>query len=136
MVKKIKKFYKENNLWYIDLPEFITGGYGTKSDLLMVDGSDKMLDILSRNKNEVVIEFSDGIEDNQKADATMTIAEPGMNQSILTEVGHAPIEYGRYYNTTASIDGKEYQMRAWLCPVAEWVFGTYPENIYVNVLKF
>jgi hypothetical protein len=54
-----KRFYKENGLWYIDLPEFINNGFGTKANLLMVDGSDKLLDILSRNTEECVIRFKD-----------------------------------------------------------------------------
>lgn len=38
-------FYKENGLWYADLPEFLELGLGTKSNLLMVDGSDTFLEL-------------------------------------------------------------------------------------------
>ena len=44
---KYEMFYKENGMWYISLPEFINMGLGNKNDLLMVDGSDTFLDILS-----------------------------------------------------------------------------------------
>ncbi|MFM2395294.1 MAG: hypothetical protein RLZZ546_3277, partial [Bacteroidota bacterium] len=44
---KYELFYKENGKWYISLPEFINIGLGNKNNLLMVDGSDTFLDILS-----------------------------------------------------------------------------------------
>ena len=34
------KFYKENSIWYIDLPEFLEEGMGSKANLMMVDGAD------------------------------------------------------------------------------------------------
>jgi len=129
-----KRFYKEGGLWYIDLPEFLNAGLGTKANLLMVDGSDKMLDILSRNTGEVVVQFSDcGVD---TLHARMSIAEDGMNPLILAETHHAPITHGRYYNTIANIDGQTHTLRTWLCPVAEWVFGGYyPKTIDVEVVS-
>ena len=53
-----KRFYKENEIWYIDLPEFLEQGLGSKANLMMVDGSDALLDILSKNGTEVSVEFS------------------------------------------------------------------------------
>ena len=38
------RFYKENKIWYIDLPEFLEKGLGTKSNLMMVAGADTLLD--------------------------------------------------------------------------------------------
>jgi hypothetical protein len=135
-----KRFYKENGLWYIDLPEFIENGFGSKANLLMVDGSDKMLDILSRNTGECVVRFKDhsiyNPGEEPKYDAIMDIANQGMNKTILDEVGHAPIEYGRYYTTQAFVDDVHHNIRTWLCPVAEWVFGHYPNRIYVEVLSY
>jgi hypothetical protein len=135
-----RRFYKENGLWYIDLPEFIENGFGTKANLLMVDGSDKLLDILSRNTGECTIRFKDhdiySPGEATSHSAIMQIAEEGMNQDILTSVGHAPIQYGRYYHTTAIVDDKRHDMKAWLCPVAEWVFGHYPKTIYVDVINY
>lgn len=132
-----KRFYKENGLWYIDLPEFIEGGYGSKNNLLMVDGSDKLLDILSNNTNEVTIQFGDA-RPYEDYDVEMQIADEGLNQDILSAVGHAPISYGRYYEYQfmhGSLEEKVKRHRAWLCPVAEWVFGCYPKIIYVKVIK-
>ena len=135
-----KRFYKENNLWYIDLPEFIENGFGTKANLLMVDGSDKLLDLLSRNTGECVVKFKDhsiyNPGEEPKYDAIMDIASEGMNKVILDEVGHAPIDYGQYYTTMAVVDSTIHHIRAWLCPVAEWVFGHYPKRIYVELLSY
>jgi hypothetical protein len=135
-----KRFYKENGLWYIDLPEFIDNGFGVKANLLMVDGSDKLLDILSRNTEECVIRFKDHSiyppDERPDYDAIMDMDAEGMNKSILEQVGHAPIDYGQYYRTKAIVDDVRYDMRAWLCPVAEWVFGSYPYQIFVEVVSY
>ena len=128
-----KRFYKENGLWYIDLPEYLSAGIGTKNNLLMVDGSDKLLDILSKNTSEVLIQFSDYMPEDY--DVEMVIAEEGMNKTILDTVGHALIPYGRYYNAKIGRFPNDQHMRAWLCPVAEWVFGGYPPFIYVKVIN-
>ena len=52
-----KRFYKENNTWYIDLPDFLELDLGTKSNLMMVDGADQFLDYMSCNKSEVIIKM-------------------------------------------------------------------------------
>jgi hypothetical protein len=130
-----KRFYKENGLWFIDLPEFLNAGLGTKANLLMVDGSDKMLDILSRNSGEVVVQFSDCGVDH--LDARMQMRHDGMNPLILAETHHAPITHGRYYETTAHFaDAQTQTLMTWLCPVAEWVFGGYyPKTIGFEVVS-
>ncbi len=129
-------------MWYINLPEFIEGGFGTKNNLLMVDGSDKMLDILSDNKDEVTLTFSNGpIQnwDKMKSQAETKIMHQGMNKEILDAVGHAPIDHGRYhkvnYEAWKGENHKNFgRSVAWLCPVAEWVFGEYPHYISVQTV--
>lgn len=65
-------FNKENGTWYIDLPDFLEMGLGTKSDLMMVDGADTFLDKLSKNSNAVKVFVSlhkyDGFEARNKHD--------------------------------------------------------------------
>ena len=56
-----KRFYKENGMWFIDLPEFLEKGLGTKANLLMVAGADELLDILSQNGTEITLQFGDEI---------------------------------------------------------------------------
>jgi len=53
-----KRFYKQSNTWYIDLPEFLEAGLGTQANLMMVDGADTFLDHLSRMGTEVWLQFS------------------------------------------------------------------------------
>jgi len=130
---KYEMFYKENGMWYISLPEFINMGLGNKNNLLMVDGSDTFLDILS------------GYEPNTTPDGTkislvlcdkeflgfthrLTKIDNGLNQDLLNKVGHAPVDYGAYY-MVEEIPGH----KLWLCPVTEYVFdGIYPEKIFLR----
>jgi hypothetical protein len=123
-----KRFYKENEIWYIDLPEFLEMRMGTKANLMMVDGSDDLLDILSENGDEVTIEFNHQPFDD--ATHTLRAQQIGSNQSLLSQIGHAFVSYGMYYNVT-ELDN----MRIWLCPVTEYVFGgSYPREIFVRVV--
>ena len=124
-----KRFYKENEIWYIDLPEFLDEGLGTKANVMMVDGSDKLLDILSKNSKEVTVEFSHLPFDG----ATCTLREQqlGINQDLLSKIGHALVSCGMYYKVKELND-----MRIWLCSVTEYVFGgSYPIEIYVRVAE-
>ena len=130
---KYELFYKENGMWYISLPEFINMGLGDKNNLLLVDGSDTFLDILS------------GYEPNTTPDSTkislvlcdqeflgcthrLTKIDNGLNQDLLNKVGHSPVDYGAYY-IAEEIPGH----KLWLCPVTEYVFdGVYPEKIFLR----
>ena len=47
------KFNKEGKLWYIDLPQWT----GTKAELEMVAGADKLLDALNTNKENNTVLF-------------------------------------------------------------------------------
>lgn len=54
---KTYKFNKTANDWFIDLPEYLDEG-GSIGDLQMVDGADKMLDMMSNNKDSVMVTVS------------------------------------------------------------------------------
>ena len=123
-----KRFYKENGLWYIDLPEFLEAGLGQRNNLLMVDGADKLLDILSGNTNEVYVEF--GNEEMEGYTHTLTKFLIGLNRKLLEDIGHAPVDYGAYYMVEELSP-----MRIWLCPVTMYVFnGIYPEKIFLKTV--
>ena len=123
-----KRFYKENGLWYIDLPEFLEAKLGNKNNLLMVDGADTLLDVLSNNGDEVEVEFGD--ERFHGYTHELNKLKLGMNKALLDEIGHAPVNYGAYYSVTEIADHV-----LWLCPVTEYVFnGDYPDNIYLRVI--
>jgi hypothetical protein len=126
-------FNKENGIWYIDLPDFLEMGLGTKADLMMVDGADTFLDKLSKNTNSVKVFVAlnryDGFE------ARISMINKGMNQDLLVQKGHAPVDYGAYYKLDV-FNGAQSDHVLWLCPVAEYVFGgSYPKMIWLNVME-
>ena len=120
------KFIKIDDVWYIDLPEFIEQGLGTKANLMMVAGADLMLDILSKDGDEITLEFSEeSIEGSQH---TLVKQRFGLDKELLNKIGHAPVDYGAYYNWI-----ENNSQSVWLCPVTEYVFnGVYPEKIFVK----
>jgi len=130
---KYELFYKENGMWYISLPEFINMGLGNKNNLLMVDGSDTFLDILSGyepNTSPDGSKISLVLCDQEFLGCTYTLTkiDNGLDQDLLNKVGHAPVDYGAYY-MVEEIPGH----RLWLCPVTEYVFdGLYPEKIFLR----
>jgi hypothetical protein len=126
-MKLTKRFYKENDIWYIDLPEFLEAGLGTKQNLMMVAGADLMLDNLSNNGTEITLTFAD--EPFEGSQNTLHKKRIGLDKKLLALIGHAPVDYGAYY------DWKENDNQSvWLCPVTEYVFqGGYPDTIYVSI---
>ncbi len=129
-MKRIR-FIKEIGLWHADLPEFLEQGLGTKNNLLMVDGADTFLDLLSKNGKEVTLDINE--EEFPGYQAKMEKVMMGKNQELLDSVGHEPVEYGAYYEVM-ELDGKSFSHRLWLCPVTEYVFGDYPMEMWVRVV--
>lgn len=112
---KVHRFYKEGISWYIDLPEFLALG-GSIGDLQMVDGADKMLDLVSKGGEEVTLQIS--TEPFEKADKLVLIEKCD------------PIIGGGYYFMEYFETIKVHQ-RMWLCGVTEFVFGDLPEQIFI-----
>lgn len=121
------RFYKENDKWYIDLPEFLEKGLGTQANLQMVGGSDEYLEFVSWFGKEVTLEFSDkffGFSSNLDIFHRTAIDK---DDAYLESVGHPAVDSGAYYQS----EGEDFQI--WLCPVTKYVFGgDYPETIYVT----
>lgn len=113
-MKRLFRFNREEDdfgtyRWYIDLPEYS----GLKADLEMVSGADIMLDKLSLT-DSVDCVISDGSL---------------VDWDLLLE----PLGEEGYYITTShkmQYDG----ISVWLCEVTKFVFGYYPENIYIKVV--
>lgn len=125
---KTHRFYKEEGIWYIDLPEFLTLGLGTKANLMMVGGSDTYLDGLSNNTGEVTVSFSN--VNFEGSTDTLDRTKLGYDDIYLDSVGHARVDGGAYYKSI--IDGHE----LWLCPVTKYVFqADYPQRIYIKKEK-
>ena len=123
-MKMKHKFYKDESGWFIDLPEFIEKGLGTKGNLAMVLGADTLLDILSEGKSEVVINID---EEYFEGSEHLRMTGTGSDVEALEKVGH-PIQVGGYYRA----ENRNHDL--WLCPVTTYVFGGYyPKDIYISV---
>ena len=129
---QIISFVKDQGIWYADLPEFLSLGLGTRANLMMVDGADTFLDLIGRGQHRVTLKVStNAFKDHQ---TRMVKAGNGLNPELLKKIGHAPVDYGAYYSVT-ELNSKPYQHQLWLCPVAEYVFDCYPEEIFASVCQ-
>ena len=127
VIDRTDRFYKEDGVWYIDLPKFLEAGLGTKANLMMVAGADQLLDNLSGNKDEVTLRYSNHIFKGHQEVIQRT--NLGYDKDYLDSVGHAPVDGGAYYSATYT------NQSLWLCPVTKYVFdGYYPLVIYLQVV--
>jgi hypothetical protein len=117
---KTHKFYKEDNVWYIDIPNYPF----PKSTLAMVLGADELLDKLSNHGKEITINFStkefEGQEDVLIRTNKLGITEGAIYMPVTNHIKH-------------EMEGNK--NRLWLCPVTLYVFGKYPKQIYYSVVK-
>jgi hypothetical protein len=132
-ITKTLSFYKENVIWFADLPQFLDAGLGTKANLMMVDGADTFLDHVTNNQNRAILKIS--TSQFEGSDAALNKIGLGLNQSLLDQIGHAKVNYGAYYKVD-QFKGALINHQLWLCPVTEYVFeGTYPQTIYFKQLN-
>ncbi|MDE3023791.1 MAG: hypothetical protein KGI54_18400 [Pseudomonadota bacterium] len=107
-MKKVT-FEKENGQWYVVLPDW----KGSKEDLAMVAGADTLLDKLSDNSNNIVLNVD---------------IKPFKG---MTGIAWATSSTGDYMYNSMSVVNHPF----WLCSVAVFVFGNYPDNIYIKIKK-
>lgn len=103
------QFDKEDNKWYINLPDYP----GDKADLQMVLGADTLLDILSSNADSVLLNVS--LTDN--------------TLERLTKIRDMNVDEGggaMYFSNTHKFD-------LWLCDVTKFVFDGFPSEIFYSV---
>lgn len=106
-------FYREDDgSWYIDFPEYIEQGIGTKENLEMVAGADQMLEYFAPN-GAITITFSNA-------------PLPNCNLSLKRLV--------------TDLWGATYIMRStpfkvlWLCNVSKYIFnGKHPNSLYLQL---
>lgn len=109
-MKKLK-FYKESdNRWYVDLPEWT----GSKEELEMVCGADTMLEYMSQGKSFV----------------WLLLSEQDFENSDKLEFLRNADENGAFYKID-NYRGVEINLEMWLCDVTKFVFGYFPENIFI-----
>jgi hypothetical protein len=109
-------FIKTGQDWHIDLPEFIEQG-GSIGDLQMVDGADKMLDMMAENGDSVILYIA---------------KEQFDGADILTLIEKCDPYVGGGYYIMKQYEGQEINRTMWLCQVTEFVFGDIPLQIFVK----
>lgn len=125
------RFYKDDSGWFIDLQFLIDNGTFTKANLAMVAGADTLLDILSNDGKEIIIQFED--QKFKGWEGKLENIGISMDEEFLEEIGH-PVEYGGDYICT-SLKGKLMSHRLWLCQVASFLFGgRFPKTIYIKIV--
>lgn len=112
MSNKKYRFYKEDNRWYIDLEDYIKEG-GDKEDLELVAGANDMLDQLSKGKNEITLLIS--------------LIENSFTYCLIKQDADGNYIFHDSIKDTFS--------KVWLCSVTKWLFGDYPEMIYLKIKK-
>ena len=130
--KQQLSFVKEEGIWYADLPEFLELELGSKGNLMMVDGADTFLDLLSNDGHHISLTLSR--EPFNGYSGRLKKIRRGLNAELLEEIGHAPVEYGAYYQAV-EYNKKPFEHQLWLCPVTEYVFGDYPNEIFFSTIK-
>ena len=105
-------FVKEEGRWYVDLPAFIETGAGTKDDLEMVAGADKLCDELSDGGNRLTVTIS--TSPFKGADFSIQRMNNGRTEGR---------DYDAYHKG-------HFIFTIWLCPVLLYVMGRYPEIVY------
>ena len=101
------KFVKENNQWYIDLPEW----EGSKAELEMVAGADTLLDYLAKDKITV----------------SVLVSETELDDNAVVLSKTLDLQNGADYlvSNCPAVDN------LWLCDVTKHVYGYMPEYLFV-----
>lgn len=113
------KFYKNEIEWFVDLPEYLESG-GSIGDLQMVEGADTILDLMAEGKKNISLNIS-------------TQQFEGADELILIEKCDEFTGGGYYLMKT--YDGKEIDLKMWLCGVVEFVFNEIPEHLFIQKEK-
>lgn len=113
----VLRFYKEYDKWYADIAE--QDGF-TKEDMQMVSGADTLCDIIAQGEDEIFITLY----------ADLYLREYVRFKTTLKKIRED--EFGAWYKV-GSIYQVDYEdMEIWLCPVTKWLFGDYPEIIFLD----
>ena len=108
---EILEFEKEENKWYVVLPEWT----GEKRELQMVAGADTLCDILAKGQKRFKV----------KAE---TRHNPGADYYLKRKL----VAYGSFYKATDGNTGES--ATVWLCPVTKYIFGNYPKSLTIKLL--
>ncbi len=112
-MKRNLRFYKTDQAeWFVDLPEW----GGDPEDLQMIQGADEWLELLSNGAAEIKLNIAN---------------EPFENASFLTliRLGEENLGGGANY-FLEMYQNEKVDLKIWLCEVAHFTFGEYPQRIY------
>lgn len=129
-ITRTLSFNMEYGNWYVDLPEFLGEGLGMKADLMMVDGADTFLDLLSKNGNKITLTLSYELFIGSHCKIEK-IKKP-INIDPLGVEEQEQVNCGANYRAT-EIEEKSFNQEIWLCPVTEYVFGEYPNELFISI---
>jgi hypothetical protein len=113
---KTYKFLRTGKEWYVDLPEYIEQG-GSIGDLQMVEGADKMLDMMAEKEDVVFLSIA---------------KEPFDGADMLALIEKCDPYIGGGYYFMKQYQGQEIDQTMWLCQVTEFALGDIPQQIFVR----
>lgn len=129
--------------WYLDFPSWT----GSKDDLEMVRGADKMLDIMAKGKDRVSIEASN--TDDGRGDYIIAKLIAHNEQGGVYQI----LDFDKHFNTKYIYQAPQYPDEEylspkvepeytgifWLCNVTHKMFGDFyeihPEMIFFEIIK-
>lgn len=117
------RFFKRDKKWYADVPNH------TLEENEMIMGSDTALDLMSDNKDEIVLTLSD--EDDEHSILTMTMKEHDSEGAYYTLSGFLYNKFLDLFALDSSTLPSDITNEIWICNVTHDVFGSHPKNIYL-----
>ena len=117
------RFFKRDKKWYADVPNH------TLEENEMIMGSDTALDLMSDNKDEIVLTLSD--EDDEHSILTMTMKEHDSEGAYYILSGFLYNRFLDLFALDSSTLPSDITNEIWICNVTHDVFGSHPKNIYL-----
>ena len=121
------RFFKRDKKWYADVPNH------TLEENEMIMGSDTALDLMSDNKDEIVLTLSD--EDDEHSILTMTMKEHDSEGAYYTLSGFLYNKFLDLFALDSSTLLSDITNEIWICNVTHDIFGSHPKNIYLLKLE-
>lgn len=134
--KEVKKqqvsFTKENGVWYFDFPNYPFA----KSNLAMILGSDKLLDLILLNNNasdksHITVEITFSNKPMCEFTPQPIITEDSYRDTFHLSKKEGDTFGGYFYRVDSILPIQE----AYFCPVMLFTYGKYPEYIYGEVIN-
>jgi hypothetical protein len=116
MQPTVFRFVKQAVRWYIDLPAYLEQG-GFQDDLEMIMGADTMLELYANGEPAVDLMISE---------------TPFEGADVLQRIAAGQEGWGGADYMMTYFEGRTVDQPVWLCDVTLFVFGVFPEVIYIR----